>query len=100
MVRDLSKQEKLNFNTVSIILTCQFPGDDESVMYKCNMLSKKWKPWYSHLDLHQQTEILSKRGVHKYRKGRSNRHGYSNDRPSWWALGFENKQEWLDAAYC
>jgi hypothetical protein len=44
-------------------------------------------------------DVRKSYGCHKYRGGNSqaNRHGYSNDCPSFWALGFESPDDMRDA---
>ena len=41
----------------------------------------------------QWNNLWKLRGIHRYREGLRNRHGYGNDNPSWWALGYQSLED-------
>jgi len=62
----------------------------------------QYKPVFARLGKEQLfrgvLKLKEKFGVYRYRNANANRHGHSNDFPSWWALGFTSILDYRDRA--
>lgn len=100
---DRAQEIPVRLKKLWVILLGRHPDNEETIVWaNGNVLNGNYDrfAWtFDALDsthsLFQQLKAIKLRyGVYQYARSNENRHGHSNDHPSYWALGFQTLQEY------